>query len=149
MCFTLLVLLALLGSERLQIVSIRCGLIALLAAALVWIASYDGNFLCPTGQIRRFFLWLGSRSYAIYLIHVPAFFCAREIWFRSNPGGDPAISQPYSFLVVVAVLLIVVLSELNYRLVEKPFREKGRCIARRLQGESKSTVAHGGVSIHG
>lgn len=128
----LLLCLCALGSEPLTMFSMRIGAIALLAAALVWIASYDRNFLWPDGAFKRLMIWFGTRSYAIYLTHIPAFFFTREIYYRLYPQqGDFGDSFFYPFVLTAAVL-IVVLSELNYRLIECPLRERGKQIAQRL-----------------
>lgn len=128
----LLLCLCALGSEPLTMFSMRIGAIALLAAALVWLASYDQNFLWPDGAFKRLMIWFGTRSYAIYLIHIPAFFFTREIYYRLYPQqGDFGDSFFYPFVLTAAVL-IVVLSELNYRLIECPLRERGKQIAQRL-----------------
>jgi peptidoglycan/LPS O-acetylase OafA/YrhL len=128
----LFVCMAALGSDQLHIVSIRVGMIALLSAALVWIASYDENFLCTDGPLKRLFIWVGTRSYAIYLIHIPAFFFTRELFHRLNPdqsGFGDAFFYPF---ILTAVVLILLLSELNYRLVECPLRIRGARVARRV-----------------
>jgi peptidoglycan/LPS O-acetylase OafA/YrhL len=128
----LLLCLCALGSEPLTMFSMRIGAIALLSAALVWLASYDRNFLWPDGAFKRLMIWFGTRSYAIYLIHIPAFFFTREIYYRLYPQqGDFGDSFFYPFVLTAAVL-IVVLSELNYRLIECPLRERGKQIAQRL-----------------
>lgn len=128
----LFVCMAALGSDQLHIVSMRVGMIALLSAALVWIASYDSNFLCADGTLKRLFIWAGTRSYAIYLIHIPAFFFTRELWYHlhpEQPGFGDAFFYPF---ILTAGALIVALSELNYRLVECPLRIRGGQVAKRM-----------------
>lgn len=136
----LLLCLCALGSEPLKLFSMRIGVIALLSAALVWIASYDQGLLWPKGAFKRLMIWFGTRSYAIYLIHIPAFFFTREIYYRLYPQqgdfGDPFF---YPFVLTAAVL-IVVLSELNYRLIECPLRERGKQIAQRMFAKSEPQV---------
>ena len=128
----LLLCLCILGSEPLTLFSMRIGVIALLAATLVWMASYDRDLLWPKGACKRLMIWFGTRSYAIYLIHIPAFFFTREIYYRLYPRqGD--FGEPFFYpFVFTAAVLIVVLSELNYRLIECPLRERGKRIAQRL-----------------
>jgi peptidoglycan/LPS O-acetylase OafA/YrhL len=125
-------LLAAAGSARLNIVSFQIGLVALISAALVLIASFDGNYLVPNGPIKRILLWLGSRSYALYLIHIPAYYFTREIWFRVAPAGTIFTGSYTLRFVVTAIVLLVVLAELNYRFVEIPLRRRGASIAQRL-----------------
>ncbi|MGS1004016.1 hypothetical protein ACVCH0_20600 [Burkholderia glumae] len=39
--------------------------------------------------VKRFMAYVGSRSYAIYLIHVPMYRITRELWFRMAAAGTP------------------------------------------------------------
>lgn len=136
----LLVCLAALGADQLRIVSIRIGMIALLSAALVWIASYGRNFLWTDSTFKRVMIWAGTRSYAIYLIHVPAFFFTREIWYRLYPDQQSFGEQFFYPFVLTAGVLIIVLSEVNYRLIECPLRERGKNIAQRMFQKQESPI---------
>lgn len=122
-----------LSSGGLNIVSIRIGLIALLSAGLVWVASYNCNYLCPSGFFKSVMSWIGARSYAIYLIHVPAFFITREIWFKLDVDGAGFGSDYFYPFILTSAGLILVLSDLNYRFVETPLRIYGKGVAQRLQ----------------
>ena len=126
----ILACLAMLGSDELRIASHRLSVITLLCILLVWIASYNDDLLMPQ-PLRRLFVWLGARSYAIYLIHIPAFFLTREIWARLNPGS-PAGPDAFLPYALSAGALILVCSELNYRWVEQPLRRKGAAMAARI-----------------
>ena len=129
------------GSEVLHVVSYKFSLFAFLSVLLVWLASYDMDLFIPAGPLKRLLLWIGTRSYAIYLIHIPAFYLTREIWFRLRPGVAPGEELFFPFVLTTAALLIL-LSELNYRLIETPFRQRGSRIARRfLMDESEKAVA--------
>jgi len=128
----LLVALAAVGSERLHIVSFPFGVVAVISAVLVWLASYNRDYLCPDGWPKRVMVWVGSRSYAIYLIHIPAYCMAREIWFRMEPRGTifgPAFMLRLGLTALIGLLVMV---ELNYRLIEVPLRTRGARIADRL-----------------
>ena len=130
--------LVMLGSDEMRIATHRMSVIALLCAMLVWLASYNDNLFMPA-HLRDLFCWLGARSYAIYLIHIPAFFLTREIWTRMNPGS---VAGPEQFLpyVFTAGVLILVLSDLNYRLVEQPLRHRGRSIANGIMNAPAPTA---------
>ncbi|WP_458071339.1 acyltransferase family protein [Rhodanobacter sp. BL-MT-08] len=111
----------------------RVSLIAVLAVMLVWLAAYNRNFLSgPDSSIKRFMIWTGQRSYAIYLIHVPAFFFVRECWFRLT--GAPAQGGwiPTALFTMAAAALIALLAECNFRTVERPLRRVGRRMAARI-----------------
>lgn len=127
-----LLCMSVLGSDQLHSVSIKIGMIALVSALLVWVASYNHDYLRFPQPLSSVLIWLGARSYGIYLIHIPAFFLTREIWYRLHGGAEFGPERFYPFLLT-ATILIVLLCELNYRLVETPFRRKGKLIAERIQ----------------
>ncbi len=123
--------------------SYRFGIVAVISACLVWLASFDGNYLLAPSFIKQAMIWIGSRSYAIYLIHIPAFFMTREFWFRIEPRGnvfDAAYAVPY---LLTATFILLALSEINYRLIETPLRRKGAAIAARMMESTSTTSSHG------
>jgi peptidoglycan/LPS O-acetylase OafA/YrhL len=126
----LITLLAVAGSTSLHLAgSFQVGLVALISAVLVFIASYNNGTFCPKGPVKQVLLWIGARSYAIYLIHIPAFFLAREIWFRLQPAGTLFTDRFAVRFAYTAAILLVVFVELNYRLVETPLRRHGKRIS--------------------
>lgn len=107
---------------RVNLMAVGCGI-------LVWLASFNKNYVLPAGWLQKALVWAGLRSYAIYLIHIPAFYAVRELGYRLGLGQT--FSIPPWLLAVVAVALIFVLAELNFRFVETPLRRRGRRIAKR------------------
>jgi peptidoglycan/LPS O-acetylase OafA/YrhL len=116
----------------LHIVSIKVGMVALISGLLVWLASYDAGYLLRPGVASRALSWLGARSYAIYLIHIPAFFLVREIFYRLAGGNGSFGDSHFWPFVLTAGALILLLAELNYRLVEVPLRNRGATVAKRM-----------------
>ena len=127
-----ILLLGALGSEKVVSPGLGVGLIAMVAAIPVWVASYDQDYLMRGILPRRLMLWLGSRSYGIYLIHIPVFVATREIWFRLSPPGTVFDGRFAGRFGLTALLLLLLLSELNHRLVERPLRRHGAAIAGRM-----------------
>lgn len=120
----------------------RISIVAILAAVLVWIASYNRNYLSGRDNIfRRLMLWCGGRSYAIYLIHVPAFFLVRELWFRIAGNEVSGGASQIAILTVSSALLIALLAELNFRLIEKPLRDIGKRLSQRIIASTKNLAA--------
>ena len=114
---SLVFMLVVIPSEHLNITNNRITVIALLSALLVWIASYGERYIMPFAFLSRPLQWIGARSYAIYLIHIPVFFAIREFYFRSGWGEPSSLSV--IFFALAAVLLI---SDLSFRFIEKPLR---------------------------
>jgi len=136
----LLFFMGIVGSAMLHVVSYKFSLFAVLSVLLVWMASYNLDLFFPVRPLKRLLLWVGTRSYAIYLIHIPAFFLTREIWFRLRPGVVPDDEFFFQYLFTAGVLIIL-LSELNYRLIEMPLRQRGVSISRRfLAAESRENT---------
>ncbi len=122
------------ATEKLDI-GHRVSIVAVLAVTLVWIAAYNHDYLSGSdGYTKRLMLWIGHRSYAIYLIHVPAFFVVRELWWRST--GMQALGGIMQTMIfsASAALLIAFLAEANFRIVEKPLRRLGRRVASHIHG---------------
>jgi peptidoglycan/LPS O-acetylase OafA/YrhL len=111
--------------------------IAVLNAALVFIASYNEDFLFGQGSVRTVLTWIGTRSYAIYLVHVPAFCATQEIWHRILPKGT--VFGPHNLLALLAtgIPLLLFCAELNFRYLEVPLRRHGAAISARLEAIPK------------
>jgi peptidoglycan/LPS O-acetylase OafA/YrhL len=129
----------------------RCtmAVVAFLAAGIVWVASYDRDYLIPPGRLKRALCWAGARSYAMYLIHVPIYSATREFWSRVDPNVlQPSILH-LAILVAGALTAVLVLAELNYRFLEVPLRRYGARIAERIRSGDLSATTEdraGGVA---
>ena len=67
-------------------------------------------------------VWIGARSYGMYLWHWPVLMLTR-------PGDDVSISG--APLVAIQIMLVVGISALSYRFVEQPIRRNGLAGLRR------------------
>lgn len=87
----------------------------LLFATLVTLLSYDSGAIgrCLTS---RPLLWLGQRSYSIYMVHATILLVVKTAAMRLGDQWD----LPLAALYVIAVLLI---STLSYRFIEGPSRQ--------------------------
>jgi peptidoglycan/LPS O-acetylase OafA/YrhL len=138
-------LLSFMATDRFTFASYRIGSIAVLSAVLVWIASYNRDYLMPAGAVQRLLAWVGSRSYGIYLIHIPAYQLVRELIFRLQNAGLPSPAGHPIVTLLLAFGLIVLLSELNYRFIEMPMRNRGAALVKRL-GTSRTAVPSSGAT---
>jgi len=105
-------------------VAMQFKLVAVVSLVIVWLASYDRNYFMINNKLSLFPLWVGSRSYALYLVHIPTFFFVRECWFRLYGTSQPA-GEALAGYLALAVFLLVLFAELSYRLVEVPMRNRG------------------------
>jgi peptidoglycan/LPS O-acetylase OafA/YrhL len=123
----LLSLMAILARLNTSHSSFAIGGLAIAATALVWLASYNEDYLIGQSWLKQALVWIGARSYAIYLCHVPIIFLLRECCFRLG------VQHPHAWqLGVAATALIAVASSLNFRYVEQPLRRHGREVARQF-----------------
>lgn len=139
-------LLSTLGTERYTFTSYRVGAIAMLCAVLVWVASYNRDYLFPRGRLKNLLTWVGSRSYGIYLIHIPAYFLVREFCFRLQSAGLPSPAGHPVLTLILAFTLILLLSELNYRFIELPMRRRGTRLVDRLNTTRTAVPSSGATS---
>lgn len=124
-------------------------LVAFISAVMVWVSSYDKNYFSFGFGfgfgIRKIILYIGSRSYALYITHLILFSILKESYIRYETNLAFLIdsSSVNYVLFVVGISLTFVLSELTYRFVESPMRDKGRLAAKNILSDknSSSTVA--------
>lgn len=107
------------------------GLVALVSALLVLIASANLDAIVPGRYLRQLLLWIGSRSFAIYLVHRSAAFISTELAFRTSQNEWFSRVEGKLALVAFAAILLFVLAEFNYRIIEVPLRDFGRKLLRR------------------
>jgi peptidoglycan/LPS O-acetylase OafA/YrhL len=129
-----------LGSPPLHIVWFPIGPISLVAAFLVWLASYDGGYLWRPSPARRLMELVGARSYSLYLAHVPVYFAVHELWFRQFGARIPRRGEALAYIMVAAAALAIT-AELNHRLLEEPLRRRGKRIAARFATQFREDPA--------
>jgi len=103
------------------------GALAATGAILVWLAGAGRNVF-HTGKLQRPVLWLGSRSYALYLCHIPIYQCAFAL---ARHLASPVNIELRSALIGLPLLAAV--SEATYRLLETPLRRLGAGLDARLR----------------
>jgi peptidoglycan/LPS O-acetylase OafA/YrhL len=115
--------------------------VALVSAGLVFLASYDRGYVLPLSRsLKSILAWIGARSYGIYLIHIPLYGVIKDVWSSHLQSTD---QTAFRWLVpaLVAAVLLPLLAELNFRLVESPLRRKGKKLAQRIMSGGRRTEA--------
>ncbi|MFJ3051317.1 acyltransferase family protein [Pseudomonas nitroreducens] len=111
---------------------VAVGLVAIVSLLLVGTASYDKGYLPVPAALSGVLSWLGSRSYALYVIHICAFRASFEVWHRYAQARGMELGASFTLeLVLTALVMMLLAAELNYRLLEQPLRRKGAELASR------------------
>ncbi len=115
------------------------GLVAISSSLVVFFASFDLNLLGQHGLFRTVAVYIGARSYSIYLIHYPVLGFVREICL--SLGITDLVSEFHRMLALAgALILTLILAEFSFRFVETPLRNKGVALARRRSGLAPGSV---------
>jgi len=98
-------------------------IVTLISAIFVFLASFDQGYVMKEGRCRAVWMYLGSRSYVIYLLHMLAFGLALESWYALWKSGHfiPLSFHLDSTLLVSSVVLTLVMAELLHKAIEQPF----------------------------
>ena len=118
----------------------RFSFATVISGIAVFVASFNQNYIVRGGPLKPILMWIGARSYGIYLAHIPIFAITREIFHRTN-SDTPLETRSLgamTLLVVSATVLTLIAVELNYRYLEKPLQEKGRRISKNYLERSDS-----------
>jgi peptidoglycan/LPS O-acetylase OafA/YrhL len=108
-------------------------LVAVICAAIVWLASHDRNVFSVGHLYQRVMLYIGSRSYSLYLSHLVVYMSTRDLlgYFGEGLAAGIGAAAFNTLHVLVAVGLTFLGAELTYRFVETVLRARGRLIAAR------------------
>jgi len=123
-----ILLIYLLGAIPSQLITMPMahGLVSLIAAIFVFMASYQSNYVLNIPGLSGILAWLGSRSYALYLIHMPVCRMTVEGYSRYAERMHYALDGYFTLpMLLTATLLMILLAELNFRLIENPLRKLG------------------------
>lgn len=118
----------------------QANLITVLAFVLVWCAHFDKSYILGDGAVKRALVWLGSRSYSVYVIHDVVFLAVADIWI-GMPMRISWFELKLWLSVPVALIVILGLAEVNYRFIERPLRDRGRRIATAYLQRQATTAA--------
>lgn len=102
------------------------------AFLLVFAASQQQGLIPIPPGLRRPMLWVGARSYSLYLCHIPIWFVVIDVMRHVGLGGEDFV--PLRFMI--AALVTSIAAELTYRWLELPLQERGRIRARALDSRS-------------
>jgi peptidoglycan/LPS O-acetylase OafA/YrhL len=103
------------------------------AFALVWAASRERGFIVALG-VPRAMDWIGTRSYSIYLCHIPLMLIARSLLFEYKTVDGAVLAAPMvpgAAVLAIWLAATVLASEITYKTLERPFQRKAHALAAR------------------
>jgi peptidoglycan/LPS O-acetylase OafA/YrhL len=106
--------------------------VGLMFAMVVVICTSQQSAPHLSRRVRTLGNFLGDRSYAIFLLHLPVLNVAWALGQRF--GQDGGYWQWPLFQLAIALVLLPPLVELAHRYIELPMIDAGRSLARRLRG---------------
>lgn len=113
------------------------GIAAIISALLVVTASYNKGYILSSHWFTPFVLWLGSRSFAIYLMHTIMFWFTKNLW-KWIEGPETVFTGNYTLRFLLTWLaLLLVFAEASYRFCEVPMRERGRILAKKMLARAR------------
>lgn len=116
------------------------GLLSINCAALVLAASFGSGFTIPSRRPIRSLLYLGERSYSIYLAHIPAIFTTQELLHQLMQRGTLTVESSIVLPIVIFLILLSLFAEVSFRVIETPLRKRGVIISHRMLGPTQPTT---------
>lgn len=116
--------------SRQEITPYYMGVVATVCGVMVLIVSGDANLITSRVVAKRLALYIGSRSYSIYLVHFPVLIVFREI-ILSNKFIDMTRISQQVMTVILALIITTLFSEFSFQVIESPMRRFGRSFSRK------------------
>lgn len=115
------------------------GSIAVVAALLVFMASFNKGYIAGFPLVSSLMTWIGARSYGMYLIHIFSYRFVYEFFTHYAARTGVALDASFApWLALSALFLIFFLAELNYRFIEVPLRDYGAKITKQRERQFKA-----------
>lgn len=120
------------GSTLLNVsISFLIPLGSIIASILVLLATFENGIIVFPVVLQNMFDMIALRSFSLYLIHMPVFLFAREIGMNVTIFDNTI----YINTALFAVILLMMVTELLYRLVEKPTHALAGRVFRKVNAE--------------
>jgi peptidoglycan/LPS O-acetylase OafA/YrhL len=122
------------------------GALALASGGLVWLAHFDRGLVFPKSRFDPVFLWVGSRSYSLYLIHqvsVGAASMIRDRFVELIPHLNPLSGVFIGVFLTIGSTLAF--AELNFRFVETPLRKMGARLTSREHNQRGAAATRASI----
>jgi peptidoglycan/LPS O-acetylase OafA/YrhL len=88
------------------------------------------DVLTVRGPLKTPLLWLASRSYGIYIIHIPVFLFVKELFYRLEYFPTFSLQVVLAYMSL-ALPLVLALADANFRIIERPLLHYGTALISR------------------
>lgn len=105
--------------------SYSTGILSLICSSLVFLAAFQKNYINFGKLANTVLLWLGSRSYSLYLTHIIIFRMSHEILYQISPSGYRVGPADWFNLLAICLPILILISEFSYRFIECPTKKLG------------------------
>lgn len=120
-----------------------------LSTVLVMLSSFKKDIIISFLPIQRLLDYLGNRSYSLYLVHLPMFAVTQEVFFRlSHVYGFPLNSRLDVYYSIMALILVIIATELSFRCVETPFLKLGRKVMKGFKSSNVKPISTVGFTAY-
>ncbi len=107
----------------------------------VFIAAIGKNTVLPIWGMNKVLSWLGTRSFSLYLAHLPTILVTRCVWMVILPHLGFNYSSENNLLIFLSWLSITIVAvEISYRFFEKPLTDTGRKVAAKIESGEVSLI---------
>jgi peptidoglycan/LPS O-acetylase OafA/YrhL len=103
------------------------------SAILIAMAAQDKGYVLHIPGLRDVLLWVGERSYTLYVFHLLSLVLAQKLGELCGIGKEHWVRVGAIYLAVMVILIEVV-----FRFWEHPWRTKGRRIAANMLAHATS-----------
>ncbi|WP_460451301.1 acyltransferase family protein [Alsobacter sp. SYSU BS001988] len=137
----LLLFVATVGSSWLKFFPGSMLYITLASGAVVFIASYRKNYLGLPKPLMALMVWVGDRSFSLYVSHLPVILSVYELYFRLSGSLLKDAPRAYAIAAMgLSLAIALVVADVSYRWLERPYQLRGRRKAEEyLQARSQAS----------
>ena len=114
--------------------SIVLALTAFASGLLVLLASCEGLSLFGKTRLGQALVWMGERSYTLYLCNLPTYILLGEILFKMGRVSQQTSGAEYAGIAIISVILLMVVADQFFTRIEDPLTRLGHQKANRLLG---------------
>lgn len=133
---------ALLAGPNSQLEKIGLPIMGVCFALAVLVASKDQAFVGKDTRLYKALLWVGNRSYSLYLVHLPVMALIWVALFKFYPSALFNVTQYNTIQAIGTVLLAGYLAHLSFTLIEQKDKAMQASFVNALFGSPQASTSN-------